>query len=599
MDASYICENCGIKVPAAEEEKCPGCGQLANITSQTTSYESSSSDKSASKFDFSRKNFNTDDVSATLLQCEALFNPDVPRSEQLNAAEEVISKITNKILELNSEEHKNQLFAYLSEIYRSTTQWEASYTAALKGVKSITTFFNHQSHNSILDSLLNLERYEEFLKEIELAKNDNFPHFKNFVMNYHIKLENYDEALKVCDDYYDQDFESKQYNRAYILMQANKLEEAESIYNKVIAGGPKSLYFSAAINSLAFSILTPAGRYVEAERVLTRAFCTTNERERINAYSNLAMVAFHFKEYTAAKRYANVAIHHPENAIASESRLTLCKIEFEQLKQIEKIEQSEWQALYESSFSGLLKADFEDTAEFLNIVIESLEKSGQKNRIPEVVENEYKRLTQTPEWLKKITIRKSIELTRVRILSRHYFEKSDYLNLDNLFRFAIDCCAEEYFEYLLDYLKTPFADLELRRSALKSKNIDFLTEWAKFEVESEILHSLAKQSAESILVALAKNPKSPDSVCELILRRNDIDTDFAISERETLSENLIALLANSEFEGVRKLLADRQDLNEADYRKLAIDPAFIVREAVRNNPNCSPEIRALAALGSL
>ena len=156
MNASYICENCGIKVPAAEEEKCPGCGQLANITSQTTSYESSSTDKSASKFDFSRKNFNTDDVSATLLQCEALFNPDVPRSEQLNAAEEVISKITNKILELNSEEHKNQLFAYLSEIYRSTTQWEASYTAALKGVKSITIFFNHQSHNSILDSLLNL-----------------------------------------------------------------------------------------------------------------------------------------------------------------------------------------------------------------------------------------------------------------------------------------------------------------------------------------------------------------------------------------------------------------------------------------------------------
>jgi hypothetical protein len=59
------------------------------------------------------------------------------------------------------------------------------------------------------------------------------------------------------------------------------------------------------------------------------------------------------------------------------------------------------------------------------------------------------------------------------------------------------------------------------------------------------------------------------------------------------------MLAKSTFEAVRKLIAMRTDLNQEIYTLLATDSAMLVRDAIRENQACTPEIRALAALGSL
>jgi hypothetical protein len=56
---------------------------------------------------------------------------------------------------------------------------------------------------------------------------------------------------------------------------------------------------------------------------------------------------------------------------------------------------------------------------------------------------------------------------------------------------------------------------------------------------------------------------------------------------------------NSNFESVRREIARRPDLDDSSYNKLATDVAALVRDAIRQNPACSQEIKALAALGSL
>jgi hypothetical protein len=62
---------------------------------------------------------------------------------------------------------------------------------------------------------------------------------------------------------------------------------------------------------------------------------------------------------------------------------------------------------------------------------------------------------------------------------------------------------------------------------------------------------------------------------------------------------MIQILSKSPFDSVRKLIAQRGDLDDSIYTQLATDSAILVRDAIKENVNCSPEIKALAALGSL
>ena len=62
---------------------------------------------------------------------------------------------------------------------------------------------------------------------------------------------------------------------------------------------------------------------------------------------------------------------------------------------------------------------------------------------------------------------------------------------------------------------------------------------------------------------------------------------------------MVAVLISSNFETVRREIASRPDLEYSDYERLATDEALLVRDAIRENPACSAELKALAALGSL
>ena len=174
-----------------------------------------------------------------------------------------------------------------------------------------------------------------------------------------------------------------------------------------------------------------------------------------------------------------------------------------------------------------------------------------------------------------------------------------YLELDELFISTVAEVPDRKFLALLEYLQTPFAGIDLRRMALKNTNVEFLSEWAIFEEQSEILYGLAKSQEEPILVALAENPATTDVICELISKKNDIDLDFALCSRPNLSNHMTTILAKSSFDAVRRLIAMRDDLSEETFTGLATDEAMLVRDAIRENQSCPAEIRALAALGSL
>jgi hypothetical protein len=204
-----------------------------------------------------------------------------------------------------------------------------------------------------------------------------------------------------------------------------------------------------------------------------------------------------------------------------------------------------------------------------------------------------------PIWNFNAEVRINFQSIRVDLLSRKYLSEHKFLELDELLINSIGELKEQRIEVLLDYLRTPFAAIDLRRASLQCSDIGFLAQWASFEEQSEIIFSLAKYQEEPILVALAENPASPDAVCELIASKNDLDLDFALCGRAKLSARLAQVLSDSSFEAARKLVAVREDLEEEIYRKLATDKALLVRDAIRENQSCSAEIRALAALGSL
>jgi tetratricopeptide (TPR) repeat protein len=345
--------------------------------------------------------------------------------------------------------------------------------------------------------------------------------------------------------------------------------------------------------------MMPQGRYAEAEKFLTRAICTENAREKVNAYSNLAMVAFRLKEFTAAKRYATVGSKSNDQAIASESRLTLCQIEFQRLFESENPTESEWESLFNQVIASLEDVDFDDAAQFLEILLKICEKAPKMMNIVQVIETQYAKLIEHPDRQKNDQVSMEIEVMRVQILSQNYLKESKYLLLDGLFMEALQKLKDQNLRELVEYLRTPFAGIEIRRGALQIKNLDFLSEWAAFEQVPEILYALSKSETESVLISLAENSASPDEVCALIASKEDLDLDYALSTRTQLSTNMIQILMKSPFDSVRKSIAERSDLDDAVYTQLATDRSILVRDAVKENPNCSPEIKALAALGSL
>jgi hypothetical protein len=248
---------------------------------------------------------------------------------------------------------------------------------------------------------------------------------------------------------------------------------------------------------------------------------------------------------------------------------------------------------------GLEKTDFDDAAKFLELLIITSEKADKNTEIFVIIEREFSKLKTQRDWVRNDKVRTRLETLRINLLSEHYLKESMYLELDAVFISAVAELPDQKFFTLLEYLQTPFAGIDLRRMTLKNTNVEFLSEWARFEEQSEILYGLAKSKEEPILVALAENPASTDVICELISKKNDIDLDFALCSRPNLSSHMITILAKSGFDAVRRLIAMRDDLSEESFTVLATDEAMLVRDAIRENQSCPAEIRALAALGSL
>jgi len=600
-----MCENCGIKVTGAEGAPCPGCGHSHSKSDQPRAGIDPGSDRGSSissgsielgfKTDLSDTEWSAQHVS----ECESLFDPNRPQVDQKDILQKIIVKTEEMLKSAPNKESEYRLYSYISNIFRLNDNYMESYEAGLKGNNSSSKFCIEQSQYSILDSLFKLGRYEEFEVWVERASQSNHPEANWFRIRYLITNKKFDDALNACEEYYSSNPENLNWHRASILAEANRLDEAEIAFRKLIVSHPRNGNHAGWVNSLAFCVLMPQKRFHEAERVLVSAICTKSEREKINAFSNLAMVAFNLKEFQAAKRYAKKATVHPDNAIASESRLILCNIEYERLIENESNSQAEWRDLFDSIKDGLQKTDFDDAPDFLALLIISAEMANQSAEIFVIIDEEFAKLKSTRKWLQNDQVRSRLETLRIDVLSKHYLAESMYLELDELFISMFSEIADHKFSALLEYLQTPFSGIDLRRVVVKSTNKEFLAEWAQFEEQSEILYGLAKNQDKPILVALAGNPASTDVICELISKKTDLSLDVALCGRVNLSRHMRSILAKSTFDAVRRLIAMRDDLSEQTYAALATDDAMLVRDAIRENQACSAEIRALAALGSL
>ena len=601
MTDIYMCTNCGIKVASGEGSECPGCGHLSSTTAPMSQDLKLNSGPASLSFTSTISKLGSDYpwVENHLAECRAMYNGTETDEEQNRILLEIASKTRAILINAPNSESEYRMSSFLSDVYRISKRFKDAYHFGVKGVESQSQHFRNQSHNSILDSLKNLELDVNVETWLQRAHEDGFPEANYYSMNHSEKTGKYEEAIQYCEAYYSPDFDAMNYHKANILLRANRRDESELILVKMLAGGPKNEYFAASINTLAYSILTPQGRLAEAERFLVTAICTPIERERVNAFSNLAMVALLLKEFAAAKRYASIGAKSNDPAIASESLLTLSLIEFQRLQALESTIEEDWEALIKTIIHNMQNLDFDDAAKFLQLLIDSAVMIKTATQVADLVEAQFSSLMHHDDWEKNQEVREHLQLLRAEILSKHYLETRKYLELDSLFIEVIEQFKDNNFASLLAYLRTPFAAIELRRTALKIQNMAFLSEWATFEESSEILFGLAKVQQEIVLLPLAENPASPSAVLELILSQHDLDLDYALSNRSKLTESMIKSLSQSPFDSVRKQIAQRSDCAEHIYNGLATDRSVLVRDAIKENPVCSSEIAALAALGSL
>lgn len=601
MTQSFMCENCGIKVTSGEESECPGCGHVSSVETTTASHSQRVPPPMSAKSASTISNPETDYswLENHVAECRAILAKGEQDEGQSQALLEIASSTRAILMQAPNRESEFRMSSFLSDIYRVSGKFNDAYHFGVKGVESQAPYFKNQAHNSILDSLYSMNMHVELERWLQRAHDDAFPGAHFYSMTYSEKIGKYAEALQFCEAYYTNDFQAMNYKKASILLKARRQDESEQVLLKLLAAGPKSDYFAPSINTLAYAILIPQGRLVEAEKFLITAICTSNERERLNAFSNLAMVAVLFKEFEAAKRYATVGSKSDDPAISSESLLSLCQIEYERLRMLDNESLEAWETLVTTIVHNMQSLNFDDASKFLKLLINSSSRVKTPDQLTELIKTQYAMLMNHDDWDQNVKVREEIEVLRIEVLSAYYLETRKYLELDALFIGSIEHFTGENFTSLLGYLRTPFASLDLRRLSLKIQNLAFLAEWAVFEESSEVLYGLAKVQQEVVLLPLAENPFSPSPVLELILSQHDLDLDFALSGRSELSENMILSLSQSLFDSVRKQIAARSDCASSVYSALATDGSVLVRDAIRDNASCSPEIKALAALGSL
>ena len=601
MSPTFICANCGIKISILEGSGCPGCGHVRSdspIEIDSENVTTSASDVSASENPFKRQQ---DDLTW-------VFN--FLRDEIDNHKEEVHKNYQETLLLLESktlavidqspnDESRNILYSYLSHVNKQLRRYQRAIDFGEKGISCKENFFRNQSFDSALTGIIQLNQLDKFEGWRTKARESEYRWLGFHEMKYFVKKGMMQEALEKCDECYSDGEGWDIFYRADILNTFERVDESEALFRKLTSRPISDPILPHAANSLCFSILMPQGRFLEAEEVLTRAICTSDEDERLNVYSNLAMVAFNLNEFSAAKRYASVGLTSNDNAIASESRLTISKIEYQRLVDNSNTTISEWDVFFEKVLADIQICDFDDSAEFFRFLIDSCERSSSLTNLSKVIEDNYQKLSTNAFWNYELGFRSQIEILRVDKLSQIYLDQKRYPDLEELFTQSFEYLKNYKCVPLLDYLKISFATVDFRRKCLSISHSYFLSEWASFEVYPEILLELCSNKQERILLPIAANPSSTDEILKVIVRENDVDLDFAISIRETLSSDMIEILSQSNFESVRREIAKRPNLVQSIYERLATDKAFLVRDAIRDNSACSKEIRALAALGSL
>lgn len=603
MSSSFMCPNCGIKVSSLEENGCPGCGHKQSDSSNDT--ESNVSElKSALADNPLTRNLLGNKMSEISYAID-FFREHVDDrvDEYLKNPKEYLYESERKCLSVikdaPNEESKNVLYSYLSTVYVQMGRFDAALESGMNGVKCEEAFFRNQSFDSIFYGFAELNLNEDFKTWLDTARESNHPSLTYHEIQYFVNTGDLKAALAKCDEYAAGNPGGGSETRARIYQELGYLDEAEAIYRKAASRRSTTPFYANSANSFAFSILMPQNRFVEAEAVLVQALATKDVRERVNAYSNLAMVAYNLREYIAAKRYAEIGVASHDRAIASESRLTLCRIEYQKLSEAVRTSVQDWDELLALVLKNLQLADFDDAAEFFKYLIASTERSSQKENISEIIENQYQLFKRNIEWEHSHAVRREIERTRVEKLSELLLLTQENDEIETLFLSALDYLRDQDNHNLLTYLQRPTVSVAFKKRCLAITDLDFLSEWAQLESEPTILLELAKCKRKEILKSVAENPTSPDEALKMILEEEDLDLNFAICTREHLATEIIKFLITDSYDAVRKEIAQRPDLSAKDYERLATDASLLVRDAIKENSAVSPEIKALAALGSL
>jgi hypothetical protein len=598
-----MCPNCGIKVSSTEESGCPGCGHIQSDYPANPESENSYSNTKIPSTSLKKNPLNLVDDEMSWIRDFLGTHVDERRSDFETNPRETMLEVEAHCLEglslAPNEKSKQILSSYLSFLYIQMGRHKQALEFGKVGVECEDDFFKYQALNSIFYSLFEFNLNDEFKVWLDKARKIDFPDLAYHEINYYVNIGSLEDALRSCDKYSALYPEWGNDARARIYRDFNRFDEAEALYRKVTSRKATTPFYANTANSLAFSVLMPQKRFVEAEEVLLQALCSTDVREKINAYSNLAMVAFHLKEYDAAKRYANVGANSHDMAIASESRLTLIQIENQRLSEDENVPAELWDDLVNQIQEDLRNTHFDDADDLFQLLISACQRSSFNKDLVDVVQKQYENLKDNIEWNYNPKITANIEIARIDFLSERYLREEKYDKLHELFASGIEYLQNHYSETLLAYLETGKASQELRRKCLSISDKRFLANWAKFEKDPEINLELSSNKFEPILLALAQNPAVTDRVLKIIADENDLDLDFAISTRDALSQEMVAVLISSNFETVRREIASRPDLEYSDYERLATDEALLVRDAIRENPACSAELKALAALGSL
>ena len=595
---AYKCSQCGIKVSVEEGLPCPGCGASVSTETVTPSAGSSISER-LGKSQKIEKSW----IQKVFDQCDEWFKElgeteDLVNSDFDDVTPKVIAYALQKAEEAEDPEDRISLYSYSGRFSMLLKKYDEAIAYARIGLESSQDFYRNQSYETLFRSYTALREFESVAELEQDAIRNKFPEVMYYQIDRAQRERDFTRAIALIDDYYSNYPAGKLYAQCRVYIEMGDIQKADAGYRKLITSASKDTLAGAAINSYCFSLLIPQKRYVEARELLVKATTISTPRETANAWSNLGIVATAEGKYAEARDHFAKAISSDDIEIQTEARFFLCLMDLQDFSdQSLASTDPRWRSLLDEIELVIRSGDSDDIFLASQLLVKTASYLNQLSTYAAQIEASMSKLEKDP--LAKVE-GSDENLNRqkfVTLVASMYRDLGNFEKLEEILQREGLNENPEIIRLLLDHLRSGSCSSELKNFSMSVNSPAFKSVWAEFETDPIILAKLSIAAGSELAMALVGNIATPTHALAAISIILDINVLFKICSHPNVDQEILHSLSRSEFDAVRRGVASSEKTNDQTLQELALDSSVAVREAIKNNPSASDEIKTLAALG--